>query len=109
MPAAIRPFRTVQTPDRVLNLIQDSLGETLDSITRNVVLNGQFIKQAAFVAGANTVSHGLGRNYLSFFLGGFTNKNNLAAASIYATLSPDPTKWIVLNASAPCTCDLLVI
>jgi len=106
---ALRPLRTIQTSDQTLNLIQDAISETLEPIARHVMLNGMLIKQVNIVAGVNTVNHGLGRNYVSWFAGRFSSKDNLAAISLWETASPDATKFLVLNASAPCVADLLVL
>lgn len=98
-----KPFRRLQTSDRDLNLLQDHLKETLDSILACPLLDAQRLSAVSLASGTNTVGHGLGRRYVSW---GWLRPS--AAATLYEVPSPDPTKFIAIVASAPLVVDLLV-
>jgi hypothetical protein len=100
---AIAKFQRIQTSDTELNLLQNRLAETLDALTSNDLVGGQLIRSTALKAGSNQISHGLGRNYVSFLSGNFTSP-----ASLTAGASRDPSKFINLIATAACVVDLYV-
>lgn len=100
---AARRFNRIQTTNVDVNRLQDSVKETLDPITSNLLLGGNLLKAVNLVAGPNLLSHGLGRNYLAWML-----LRPSSAATLFETPSPDPSKYIQLTASAPLTCSLLV-
>ncbi len=102
--ATFKPFRKVVTTNKDLNLIQDNLLQTLDSLAKNPLLGGKLLSQVALKSGSNTLNHGLGRNYVSWAVFRPT-----AAMTLYETASPDPSKFLVLVASAPGAADLLVL
>jgi hypothetical protein len=95
-------FQRIQTSDTELNLLQNRIAETFDSITSNPLLGGNFLSQVPLVAGSNLVSHGLGRNYVSWLSG-----NASAPVSLSSGKSPDPKTFLNLIADAPCSVDVV--
>jgi len=100
----VKPFRKIQTSDRDLNLVQEIIKQTFDSILRNPLLDGVVLKSVALASGSNTIGHGLGRNYVSWAL-----FRPSAVLTLYETASPDPSQFLVLVASATAVVDLLVL
>ena len=101
---ALRRFRGIQTNNRDLQLVQQQISETLDAVVDNPTNSAALISKVNITAGSNLISHGLGRAYLSFFVGRLS-----AATTIIEGTSPDRTKFLVVSATAPCTCDFLVL
>jgi hypothetical protein len=104
MPAQTKRFRPIPTANRDLQLVQSSLKEVVDSIQIGPLANCAFIPRVSLVAGANLVSHGLGRAYLSFFVARPT-----AAATLTEVVGVDSTKYISLTSSVAVIIDLLVL
>lgn len=98
----MKRFRKVQTSDRDLNLVQDNVKASLDSLATIPLLGGKLLSQCTLATGSNNVPHGLGRNYVSALCG------LPSAGSLTTATSPDRSKWITVIASAPCTADLFV-
>lgn len=100
---AVIPFQGIQTQDQAIQLLQGYIARTLNSLTSNPLLDGQLLRQVPLNAGANLVSHGLGRNYISW-----APMNASALVILAFGKSPDPTKYISVTVSASCTCDIYV-
>lgn len=62
------------------------------------------IYQVPLLSGSNQLSHGLGRSYVSYFLGNYDT-----SVSVKPLASPDRSKYIVLQASAPVVVDLFMV
>jgi hypothetical protein len=76
-----------------VNQLSSNTLETFSSITSNPLLSGKLLGPLTFVSGvAQTVSHGLGKNYLSWFVG---SPNDYVR--IKENKSPDRSKYIVLE------------
>ena len=101
---ALRRFRPTQTQDKTLQLIQDSLKETTDSLLSNVLSDNNLVRQVTLVTGNNLIAHGLGRNFVTYFLGPLSSAANVTRGN-----SPDPSKYISLVSSAGTTVDVLVL
>ena len=99
----LKPFRKVQSTDKDLNLLQDNVKEFLDALIKNPLLSANVLRGVALSTGSNIVHHGLGRNYQSVFAAVTS-----AVASLSLGTSPDPTQYIAVTASAPCSVDMLV-
>lgn len=103
----IAQFTKIQSPDDVLNRVQDQLAKTLNPVLRNSLLNGNLVRGVVLVASTpQQVAHGLGRPWVSFFV-----CNPRAAAEIYGTSLPtDGNANLVLSveSSADVTTDLWV-
>ncbi len=101
---ALRPFRRIQTSDKELNQVQDHLRGSLDPLMQAPFAQARLLKAVPLAAGTNTVSHGLGRPYLSVFPG-----IPSAASTLTLAASPDASKVLSVVASAPCIVDLAVL
>ena len=99
-----RPLRKIKVSSHELNQVQDAIRETLLPITVNPILNGKLVQHVPLGVGQNTISHGLGRNFITWFAGNFS-----ATCAVYNLASPDVSKYIVVNASAVCVADFLVL
>ncbi len=100
----LKPFRKVQTTDKDLNLVQDSIKEFLDALLKNPLLGANVVRGIQLATGDNLVAHGLGRNWVSAFL---SLPSAGATLSLTATQT-DRSQWVNVTASAPCAADLLV-
>lgn len=94
-------FQRIQTDNEELQLMQNRLAESLDSLTAIPMLDGVFRKQVPLTPGSNIISHGLGRNYVSFFSGNFSRPSRLSVGA-----SPDASKYINIISTDPCSADL---
>lgn len=101
--AGLVPFKRIHSTNQEIQLLQSALADTLQSITSHPLLGGQLIPGVPVKAGANTISHGLGRNYVSW---AWMNPN--AFMSLAYGKSPDPSKFLVVNASVPGVVDIYV-
>jgi hypothetical protein len=100
---ALKQFSPIKTTDQDLNLIQEAIREPLNTLIKNPLNGVKWMANISLKAGNNLVVHGLGRNYLSFWIG-----NQTAASSITAGTSPDPSKYLMLGATASCKADIFV-
>lgn len=101
---AVARFQRIQFSDPDLTLFANRIAETFDAITSNPLLGGNLIKQVNLFVGSNILSHGLGRNYVSFFAG-----NSSAPARFSYGGSPDPSTYINVVSDAACSADVLVL
>lgn len=100
---AIKRFRKVKTSTPELGEVQDNIADSLNPVLALPLSSSKFLPQQSFVSGPNLVSHGLGRKYLSCFFGPPSS-----SCSFTLSPSPDPSKFVNVVASAPCSVDLLV-
>ena len=109
----IKPFRSIQTQDRVLNMVQDNIAAIISTLNLNPLIFGKTVKQVKFAAGDNTVSHGLGRNFVSCLVAipttaAFSGTFGSGVGLSVSAMQTDPSRWIVINATAACVADLYV-
>ena len=104
----IRPFKHVASADPVFRQVQDSLRETMLPLTGGLLTNGVILKNVTLAVGSNQISHGLGRNYTSYFLG--RQRPVLAASTIteVVTGNINTAIFLILNSTAQCAVDILV-
>lgn len=100
---AIKRFRKVKTSTPELGEVQDNIADVLNALLNLPLLNHVFLQQRAFLTGSNLISHGLGRNYRSCLFGPPSS-----ACSFTLSASPDPSKFVNVVASAPCSADVVV-
>lgn len=105
----IRPFKHLVTADPAFRQVQDSLRETLGVLTASTLTNGAILTNVTLAVGNNQISHGLGRNYQSYFLG--RQRSVLAASTITENTSTNINRavFLILNSTAACAIDLLVV
>jgi hypothetical protein len=130
--AQLKPFRRIQTTDKDLNLIQDYLQDIFKSLNANPWLFGKPISRVALGAGTNLVQHGLGRNFVSCFMGipstvtpgtfgsdigtfgsnpapfGTPGETFSGASFALSQTQPDRSNYVAVVASAPVVVDLFV-
>ena len=87
-----------------MQLLTSQIAQSLDSMTSNPVLAGNLLKAVNLSVGANMVSHGLGRNYVTFFVG-----NASAPARFSYGGSPDPATYLNIVSDAAVQADVLVL
>ena len=98
-------IRRLNTNDRIIGQIQDNIANVLEPIT-NIPLNyGVRLTNVILTSGSNTVNHGLNRTLLGWFV-----TRQRSSATIYDTQdsNTNPTKTLILVASANVTVDLFV-
>lgn len=98
-------FHKLQTPDRMLNMIQDNISEALNPITQQPILNGNILTNVSLAIGENTIQHGLGRILVGWYLVRVRG-SVLVYDNQDANLTPNLT--LVLVASAARTVDIAV-
>lgn len=101
--ARLKPFRKIATTDTDMNRLQENLKEFLDALLKNPLLGANVLRAVPLTTGTQQVHHGLGRNYQSVFFGAPS-----AACSFSLGASVDPTQFVAVTASAPCSVDMLV-
>lgn len=101
---ALKPFRRIHTTDPEITLLQDAIKDSIDSLNADPVTGGNILTSVTFASGDNLISHGLGRNYVCVFVGVPS-----AACTFVEKTSPDRSKYVKLNASAPCSAAVQVL
>lgn len=100
----VKPLTKIQTDIDPINRLQDQLLESVNPLIKLALVNGVLISNQTITAGTPlSVSHKLVRNYQGWFIAK-TNANSV----IWESTSTDPSKFIVLNASANVTVSLWV-
>lgn len=97
----LQPFRKIASASDDLNQVQDNVKAAVDELRRNPILDWNLIRGEALKAGTNLVGHGLGRPFISCFIG-----IPSTAVTLSRGTSPDTSKYIAIVASGPCTVDL---
>jgi len=97
-----KPTR-INSSDRVLNMIQSNLANTIDQVVSNPLISGSFVNSVSLVSGLNTVNHKLGRRPLGFII---TRKN--ANQNVWDTqdANTQPELTYFLNSSGTVTVDI---
>jgi len=101
----IGKFARIQSEDRVVNQLQSNVAQVLDPVTANIILSGIFLKSVPLIAGANTISHKLGRRLTGWFV---TRKRVTADVWDTQDSNKTPNLNLILNASTGVTVDLYV-
>lgn len=92
----LKSMKKIQSPDRVMNTIQDNVETALRPLLTNPLLDGTLIEGVSIVTGTpKTIEHGLGRAARGWFV-----ISPQAEASVWETSSALPTKTLILNSSA---------
>lgn len=95
----------VQSPDRLLNQVQQNFRQALNPVLSNDLVFGRVLSSVALASGSNTVQHGLGRPLTGWFI-----VRIRASATVYDTQDANstPSDTLLLTASAPATVDIYV-
>lgn len=101
----MRSFNKVQTTDRIVNQLQDNIGNALNPILKNPQVDGYILSKVSLVSGANTINHGLDRPLLGWFI-----VRQRALAQIYDAQDSNttPTKTLVLYSNVSVVVDIYV-
>lgn len=95
------PFQTINTTDKELQKIQDNITTAITGIEAKPFLGGVLLSSVSLSSGTNQIAHTLGKRPTLWVICDLS-----AAATIYRTASD--TKFLTLQASAPCTISLWV-
>lgn len=92
-----------QTPDRLINRLQDSIELALNPLLQNVLAVGNLVQGVSLAIGSNTINHGLGQALTGWMI---TRLNG--GASIYDTQStnPQPAQTLILVSDAAVVVDV---
>lgn len=101
----------VQTTDRVINQLQDNIGNLLEptatTVEQSPLLAGKILTSVALSASSNTIRHTLGRTLKGWFI-----VRQRASASIYDTqdslTAEEKAVILKLTSSATVTVDIYV-
>lgn len=95
----------IQTTDRVINQLQNSIAQVLRPIVQNPLVNGSILTGVELAIGANTINHGLNRTLQGWFVIG-----QGSAASLYDSQSSNTqaSKTLILVSDAAVTVNLYV-
>jgi hypothetical protein len=101
----IQKLVRVQTDNRELNQIQEQLHKTVNGLLDHPEVHSLVIKNVQLQAGANDISHNLGRE-----LQGWRIVRQRAAGTVHDNQdsNPNPSKTLTLNASHAMSVDLIV-
>lgn len=83
----------VQSPDRIINQLQDNIANVVNPIASNLVINGLVLMRVPLVNGSNTINHLLGRNLIGWFL---TRQRDVLVV-VFDTQDSNPTPQLTLQ------------
>ena len=92
----------INTPDELLNRIQDRLLAALNPVLKSQILDGRLVEGVVLGATQVSVAHGLDRSGVKFIV-----VSPQADARVWQSASAD-SKFLYLTASAAVTVDLWV-
>lgn len=103
--ANLSKIALVQTPDRLVNQLQQNINSQLNQIIANPIVSGNIINNVVLAVGDNTINHMLGRN-----LQGWIIILKSANSNIFDKQSTNstPNLTLVLNSSGIVTISLYV-
>jgi|SRR5271165_2395003 len=98
-------YQIINTPDRVINQIQQNTATILNPLSGNPLVSGQVLSDIQLLTGSNTVNHKLGRNLLGWFI-----VRQRGPASVYDTQDSNEMQnlTLLLTSSANVLVDLYV-
>lgn len=98
-------LQRINTPDRIINMIQDNVANILEPLSNIPLNSGQILQSVRLVSGSNNVPHKLERKPLGWFI-----VRQRSAGTVYDTqdTNPNPQTFLRLQASATIIVDLFV-
>ena len=98
-------LQKINTDDRIINMVQDNVGNILDFYSSLPILQGNILTNISLKAASNSIPHKLNR-----LLTGWIVIRQRASAIIYDTqdTNTQPTVFLKLTSSAPVVVDLYV-
>ncbi len=100
-----RSFQLVQTSDRNVNQLQQSIAQAVNPLLQNPVTQGNLINGVSLVVGSNTINHGLNAALQGWIIVGI---NGIASVYDAQATNPSPGKTLILISSAAVTVNLYV-
>lgn len=98
-------FTKLNTPDQLLNRVQDNVDRSLNPVIDVPILDGVLLQSVTLASGSNVINHTLGKT-----LTGWSIVRQRGVASIYDEQSSNkfPSRTLLLNSSAAVSVDLWV-
>lgn len=98
-------FTKINTPDRLLNQIQDNIGQIVNPLTAIPLNSGNLLQNVMLISGTTAVNHKLGRALIGWFI---TRQRGAAAVYDVQDSNSTPTLTLDLVSSAQVVVDLFV-
>ena len=99
-------FDKIQSPDEILNRIQDRIKAAFNAVARRQIVDGRLTDALSLTTSFQNIAHGLGRTP-----NGWLVSNPDADVGIWSDAvanNPDPAKFLRIRATAAVTCKLWV-
>ena len=101
----LQKFSPTNTPDTILNRIQDQIQKILRPVLDNQVLDGVLLQEVDLASGLNVIEHKLGRKLVGWFIVRLRANENIWDTQDSNQL---PAKTLYLNATGAVTVDVYV-
>lgn len=101
----IKNFKKIYTQDQALMQVQDSVAESVQSLTKIPILESNLLTNISIGTTATAVDHGLGRQPFGFIV-----VDSTANVQVWRSSTPSeaPSKLLMLQASSAATVSLLI-
>lgn len=101
----LRDYKKINSPDEILNRVQDEVSNAISQLLRTELLDGRLIQNVVLTAGENSVEHKLDRAPIGWVV---TRKR--ANSEVWDSQDDNtrPNRFLTLNASADVTVDIWV-
>ena len=103
--ARMHKIQRINTPNRILNMIQDNIANIVEPIASSPILDNVILEKVSLKTGSNSVVHKLNRKVIGWFI-----IRQRSAGTVYDTqdTNPDPQIYLRLTASANIVVDLYI-
>lgn len=103
--AKVKPLKKIYSPDQALMQVQDSVSDSIQSLTKIPILESNLLKDVSVSSVAAGVEHGLNRQPLGFIV-----VDRTANVQVWRSATPSvaPEKLLMLEASSAATISLLI-
>jgi hypothetical protein len=101
----VKTFKKVYSSDQVMMRVQDSITDSIQSLTKIPILEANLVANVSVSTTATGVEHGLNRQPLGFIVVDRTSNTQVWRS---ATPSAAPEKLLMLEASATTTISILI-
>jgi hypothetical protein len=109
----VRSVARVRTTDSSVNRGFDQVNQSIQTLATNPLLNGNVVRRVSLSVGVNLVSHGLGRNYITWLAGApseaLATFGSAPLCDAGLSANPNPALYIAVYSPAACTADFVVL